>query len=159
MSAFDTASLNTIKLFSSQGLALSRTESGSYGNLAALMHAAQFSALLLDFRHLSNDQSINATPKLVRDANLSSSINFYKVLGTILEPITNTLLSPGGDGYTDAVGNDTFFALAQASSDGLSHFASMGNGTIGLEDLSGLGDKDFGDIVISLKDPTLNVLT
>ena len=41
----------------------------------------------------------------------------------------------------------TYFSFAAANSDGLAHFREFGNGTIGLEDLYGGGDKDFDDLI------------
>ena len=54
-----------------------------------------------------------------------------------------TFLAP----YAQVNGN-TFFAFGAASTDGLSHFRSLGNNLFGLEDTIGGGDKDFDDLVL-----------
>ena len=40
----------------------------------------------------------------------------------------------------------TFVAFAQGNQDGIGHFVTIGNGTFGLEDLYGGGDRDFNDV-------------
>ena len=42
---------------------------------------------------------------------------------------------------------DTFFSFKEANIDGLNHFRTFGNGTIGVEDKSGGGDQDFDDLI------------
>ena len=49
------------------------------------------------------------------------------------------------------VNNDTWFAFAQANSDGFAHFKVLGDNKFGLEDLRGGGDLDFGDHIISFE--------
>ena len=44
---------------------------------------------------------------------------------------------------------EKFFSFAEANSDGLSHFRSLGSGVIGVEDLKGGGDQDFDDLILS----------
>ena len=46
------------------------------------------------------------------------------------------------------VNGDDFFAYAAASSDQLNHFKVLGTNLFGLEDLRGLGDRDYDDLVI-----------
>ena len=46
------------------------------------------------------------------------------------------------------VNGNTFFAFSAASSDGISHFRSLGNNLFGLEDVFGGGDSDYDDVVI-----------
>ena len=48
------------------------------------------------------------------------------------------------------VNGNTFFAYSAASSDGISHFRSLGNNLFGLEDVFGGGDADYDDMVIGL---------
>jgi hypothetical protein len=48
------------------------------------------------------------------------------------------------------VNGNTFFAFSAASSDGISHFRSLGNNLFGLEDVFGGGDSDYDDMVIGL---------
>ena len=46
------------------------------------------------------------------------------------------------------VNGEDFFAYAAASSDQLNHFKVLGNNLFGLEDMRGLGDRDYDDLVI-----------
>jgi len=46
------------------------------------------------------------------------------------------------------VNGDTYFAFADASSDKLNHFKVLGTNLFGLEDMRGLGDRDYDDLVI-----------
>jgi hypothetical protein len=46
------------------------------------------------------------------------------------------------------VNGDTYFAFADASSDKLNHFKVLGNNLFGFEDMRGLGDRDYDDLVI-----------
>ncbi|MCX5959761.1 MAG: hypothetical protein NT053_08015 [Cyanobacteria bacterium] len=66
-----------------------------------------------------------------------TSRNFADVIG-------GSFLAP----YALVNGN-TFFAYSAASSDGISHFRSLGNNLFGLEDVFGGGDADYDDMVIS----------
>ena len=45
------------------------------------------------------------------------------------------------------VNGATYFAFADASSDQLNHFRVLGTNLFGLEDLAGLGDRDYNDLV------------
>jgi hypothetical protein len=47
------------------------------------------------------------------------------------------------------VNEDIFFAFAAANKDGISHFKMLGENKYGLEDISGGGDRDYDDQVIS----------
>jgi hypothetical protein len=49
------------------------------------------------------------------------------------------------------VNEDIFFAFAAANKDGISHFQMLGENKYGLEDISGGGDRDYDDQVISFK--------
>jgi hypothetical protein len=46
------------------------------------------------------------------------------------------------------VNGESYFAFAAASSDKLNHFKVLGTNLFGLEDLRGLGDRDYDDLVI-----------
>ena len=46
------------------------------------------------------------------------------------------------------VNGNTFVAFAQGNQDGIAHFVTLANGTFGLEDLYGGGDRDFDDQVL-----------
>ncbi|MBE9212783.1 DUF4114 domain-containing protein [Plectonema cf. radiosum LEGE 06105] len=55
------------------------------------------------------------------------------------------------DGNLDTLKGDfsqVYFSFAQANSDGVEHIRSLGNNTLGFEDLWNGGDHDFNDIVI-----------
>ena len=54
------------------------------------------------------------------------------------------------------VNGNTFFAYSAASSDGISHFRSLGNNLFGLEDVFGGGDADYDDMVIGLNFTSLS---
>ena len=54
------------------------------------------------------------------------------------------------------VNGNTFFAFSAASSDGISHFRSLGNNLFGLEDVFGGGDADYDDMVIGLNFTSLS---
>ncbi|MEY4806364.1 MAG: hypothetical protein RLZZ206_753 [Cyanobacteriota bacterium] len=73
----------------------------------------------------------------------STSLNFADVTG-------GSFLAP----YTLVNGN-TFFAYSAASSDGISHFRSLGNNLFGLEDVFGGGDLDYDDMVIGFNFTTI----
>ena len=49
------------------------------------------------------------------------------------------------------VNENIFFAFAAANKDGISHFQMLGENKYGLEDISGGGDRDYDDQVISFK--------
>ena len=53
--------------------------------------------------------------------------------------------------YAIVNGMDTYFALAAANADLISHFKILGTNVFSLEDIHGGGDKDFDDIVIGIK--------
>ena len=55
-----------------------------------------------------------------------------------------------------SVNGNTFFAYSAASSDGISHFRSLGNNLFGLEDVFGGGDADYDDMVIGLNFTSLS---
>ena len=66
---------------------------------------------------------------------------------------TNTITSFSNAGLLAPYANittteETFFSFAEANSDGLTHFRSLGSGVIGLEDLVGGGDRDYDDLMI-----------
>ncbi|MFS6819044.1 DUF4114 domain-containing protein [Synechococcus lacustris Tous-12m] len=60
--------------------------------------------------------------------------------------------------YAIVSGVDTYFAFTAANPDLISHFKVLGTNVIGLEDISGGGDKDFDDVVIAIKAKTLTAI-
>lgn len=56
-------------------------------------------------------------------------------------------LIAGGD---DPLTHDVFFSYASANSDGADHTKLIGDNTFGFEDISGLGDADFNDLVVNV---------
>jgi hypothetical protein len=54
------------------------------------------------------------------------------------------------------VKGNTFFAFGAANQDGISHFRSLGNNLLGLEDVLGGGDRDFDDVVMGFNFTTVS---
>ena len=54
------------------------------------------------------------------------------------------LVSGGGD----PMASEVFFSHAGANSNGNDHAKLLGDNTFGFEDISGLGDRDFNDMVV-----------
>ena len=73
----------------------------------------------------------------LRVGNLQTSVNANLAIteSTYLAPIA-------------MVNGDTYFSFADASSDKLNHFKVLGSNLFGLEDMRGLGDRDYDDLVI-----------
>ena len=51
---------------------------------------------------------------------------------------------------------ETWFAFAEANSDGIEHFKSFGTNAIGLEDWNGGGDKDYDDFIMKFDFNSVN---
>lgn len=49
---------------------------------------------------------------------------------------------------TDPLANEVYFSHMGANTDGNDHAKVLGNNTFGFEDLAGLGDRDFNDVVV-----------
>ena len=73
----------------------------------------------------------------LRVGNLQTTVNANLAIteSTYLAPIA-------------MVNGDTYFSFADASSDKLNHFKVLGSNLFGLEDMRGLGDRDYDDLVI-----------
>jgi len=84
-------------------------------------------------------------------SNLFSPLNIFTTADeqTINSSITSftdaDLLAPYA---TITTTGETYFSFDEANSDGLTHFRDFGNGTIGLEDMNGGGDKDYDDLIL-----------
>ena len=52
--------------------------------------------------------------------------------------------------------SETWFAFAEANSDGIEHFKSFGTNAIGLEDWNGGGDKDYDDFIMKFDFNSVN---
>ncbi len=52
---------------------------------------------------------------------------------------------------TDAASGDVYFSHAGANSNGADHVKLLGNNTFGFEDMVGLGDADFNDVVVKFE--------
>ncbi|MGA0887886.1 MAG: DUF4114 domain-containing protein [bacterium] len=76
--------------------------------------------------------------------NQTATLNFNNVSG-------GTFLAP----FAQVKGN-TFFAFGAANQDGISHFRSLGNNLLGLEDVLGGGDRDFDDVVMGFNFTTVS---
>ncbi len=70
----------------------------------------------------------------IKDGEISSK-DFSITGGSLLAP------------FAKVSNGETYFAFADANSDGLEHFYSLGTNKIGFEDLNGGGDRDFQDLV------------
>ncbi len=49
---------------------------------------------------------------------------------------------------SDPLASEVYFSHMGANTDGLDHAKMLGNNTFGFEDLAGLGDRDFNDVVV-----------
>ena len=84
--------------------------------------------------------------------NLVSGLSNLKVgnlqtsLNADLRITESTYLAP-----IASVNGDTYFTFATASSDKLNHFKVLGTNLFGLEDMGGLGDRDYDDLVIGIR--------
>ena len=76
----------------------------------------------------------------LRVGNLQTSTNSSLAIteSTFLAPIA-------------MVNGDTYFSFADASSDKLNHFKVIGGNLFGFEDMRGLGDCDYDDMVIGFR--------
>ena len=83
--------------------------------------------------------------------NLTSELNNLKVADN--QTIEKTFQITGGRMLApySKVAGETFFAFADANADKISHFRSLGQNQIGLEDLYGGGDFDFDDGIYSFE--------
>ena len=72
--------------------------------------------------------------------NLQTSVN------SSLSITESTYLAPMA-----IVNGSTYFAFADASSDKLNHFKVLGVNLFGFEDMGGLGDRDYDDLVIGFR--------
>ncbi len=91
-----------------------------------------------------------------KDAAIHSS-NLFDGLASLLTYDEKTITQSIGS-FTDAdmlapyatitKTGETYFSFDEANSDGLTHFRDFGNGTIGLEDMNGGGDKDYDDLIL-----------
>lgn len=55
-------------------------------------------------------RDLTGTVSIAREANYDTSINFYRIQsanGAVLDPLTNTLISPGSAGYKEAALSST----------------------------------------------------
>ena len=85
-----------------------------------------------------------------------STINLVSTTGSSIATSNGSIVSfsftaDGGKRYSPVLsldnGSDSWFAFGAANSDGLEHFTSFGDNVFGCEDLKGLGDRDFDDLI------------
>ena len=85
-----------------------------------------------------------------------STINLVSTTGSSIATSNGSTVSfsftaDGGKLYSPVLslnnGSDSWFAFGAANSDGLEHFTSFGDNAFGCEDLKGLGDRDFDDLI------------
>lgn len=86
-------------------------------------------------------------PELELSTDSQSSITIQDTLsgGYLYAPF---LIADGDIDSLDGDFNQVYFSFAQANSDKTEHVRSLGNNTLGFEDLSNGGDNDFDDLVI-----------
>lgn len=89
-----------------------------------------------DYRNAAIDNLVTGLSNL-SVGNRQSSTN------SAIAITESTFLAPMATVY-----GETYFAFAAASSDRLNHFKVLGTNLFGFEDLRGLGDRDFDDLVI-----------
>jgi hypothetical protein len=69
--------------------------------------------------------------------------NFQTSINASLQITESSYLAPMATVY-----GETYFAFAAASTDKLNHFKVLGNNLFGFEDMKGLGDRDYDDLMI-----------
>lgn len=86
-------------------------------------------------------------PELELSTDSQSSITIQDTLsgGYLYAPF---LIADGDIDSLDGDFNQVYFSFAQANSDKTEHIRSLGNNTLGFEDLPSGGDNDFNDLVI-----------
>jgi hypothetical protein len=135
-----------------------------------LAREASFDSLTGFYRTLDTEGSVrdsfgailrpgDAGYKDAATLNLVSGLSNLKVGNR--QTSTNSALAITESSYLApmaTVNGETYFAFAAASSDKLNHFKVLGTNLFGLEDLRGLGDRDFDDLMIGFNfSPTVPV--
>ena len=94
------------------------------------------------------DAGYTAAAKMNMVSVLSSLTvgNLKTTANANLEITESTCLAP-----IAMVNGDTYFSFADASSDKLNHFKVIGGNLFGFEDMRGLGDCDYDDMVIGFR--------
>ena len=94
------------------------------------------------------------------DAGYTAAATLNLVSGLSNLKVGNLQTSVNGNlGFTEStylapmatVNGATYFTFADASSDKLNHFKVLGTNLFGLEDMAGLGDRDYDDLVIGFR--------
>jgi hypothetical protein len=91
-------------------VALSLLTESAFTGIDDLISCQMGEAPILDFTGLAGRTLEQSTVSLAREASYDSSIGFYRIQradGAVLDPITNTLISPGSAGYKAAALSDT----------------------------------------------------
>ena len=174
------------------GVSLTATQISSDQGLDDLIGQYQGISPILDLESVpTNIGTISASVEVAREADIDSTMGFYKVLnssGDVLDSVTGNIVSTSASNYSTVAlsssnlvtelaglraddnttsnsnvasiddysllapyataGSETFFAFAEANSDGITHFKTLGNNIFGLEDLKGGGDLDYDDLVV-----------
>ncbi len=97
----------TAKLISADNLAIDLTPTDSAFGIEQFICKEQSRAPIFDFRNLENFQ-ITARLEVSREANFDTTLGFYKILdaeGTVLDPVTGSLISTSSDAYHDVALN------------------------------------------------------
>ena len=89
-------------------------------------------------------------PELELSIDSQNSITIQDTLmgGSLYAPF---LIADGDVDSFEGDFNQVYFSFAQANSDGIEHIRSLGNNTLGFEDLWNGGDNDFNDMVIRIE--------
>ncbi|MGB3639648.1 MAG: DUF4114 domain-containing protein [Rivularia sp. (in: cyanobacteria)] len=89
-------------------------------------------------------------PELELSVDSQSSITIQDTLlgGSLYAPF---LIADGDIDSLEGDFNQVYFSFAQANSDKSEHIRSLGNNTLGFEDLPNGGDNDFDDLVIGIE--------
>ena len=103
---FSLLSINSIsedsaKLSSSDNIIVDLTATNAEFGIEQYICKEQSRAPIFDFRNLENFQ-ITGTVEISREANYNTTLGFYKILnaeGTVLDPITNELITTINDLY------------------------------------------------------------
>ncbi|NBS62020.1 MAG: hypothetical protein EBT26_08305 [Microbacteriaceae bacterium] len=91
-------------------VALSLLNENAIAGLGELISSQMADAPILDFTGLAGRTLEGSTVSLAREANYDTTIGFYRIQradGAVLDPITNTLITPGSAGYKAAALSST----------------------------------------------------
>uniref|UniRef100_UPI0031378CEF beta strand repeat-containing protein n=1 Tax=Synechococcus sp. UW140 TaxID=368503 RepID=UPI0031378CEF len=91
-------------------VALSLLNESAIAGLGDLISSQMADTPILDFTGLQGRTLEDSTVSLAREANYDTTIGFYRIQradGAVLDPVTNTLITPGSAGYKAAALSST----------------------------------------------------